>query len=58
MSVHRILKQLQLKKVCARWVPRTLTDAHKEARITVRSEPLEQHEKDVIGFFYKNSVGR
>jgi hypothetical protein len=29
-SVCRILKQLGSKKVCARSVPNTLTDAHKE----------------------------
>jgi AraC-like DNA-binding protein len=29
-SVCRIFKQLGIKKVCARWVPRMLTDAHKE----------------------------
>jgi hypothetical protein len=29
-SVCRILKQLGLKKVCARGVPSTFTDAHKE----------------------------
>ncbi|PNF20420.1 hypothetical protein B7P43_G08136, partial [Cryptotermes secundus] len=31
-SVCRIFKHLGLKRVCARWVPRMLTDAHKETR--------------------------
>jgi histone-lysine N-methyltransferase SETMAR len=43
-SVCIILKQLGLKKVCARWVPRILTDAHKENRKTVCSELLAQYE--------------
>lgn len=43
-SVCRILKVLALKKVCARWVPRMLTVAHKETRKTVCSELLEQYE--------------
>jgi hypothetical protein len=34
-SMCRILKQLGLKKVCARWVPRMLTNAYKETQNTV-----------------------
>lgn len=43
-SVCRILKTLGLRKVCSRWVPRMLTDAHKNTRKTVCSELLAQYE--------------
>ncbi|PNF30228.1 hypothetical protein B7P43_G02536 [Cryptotermes secundus] len=43
VTVCRILKELELKKVCAKRVPRMLTDNHKETRKTVHGEPLAQY---------------
>lgn len=35
-TVHKIIQnKLQYKKTCARWVPRQLTDAHKETRLQI-----------------------
>jgi hypothetical protein len=38
-SVKTIIKQhLQYSKVCARWIPRLLTDEHKSTQLQVRYE--------------------
>jgi histone-lysine N-methyltransferase SETMAR len=50
-SVCRILEQLGFSKVCARWVPRQLTDARKEIRKTICADLLTRHEDDGDEFF-------
>lgn len=56
-SVCRILKQLGLKKVCARWVPRMLTDDHKNTRQTVCRELLAQYEDGGDDFLQRIVTG-
>ena len=43
MTVHRIIsKDLQMKKICARWVPRLLTPEHKARRVECARAWLRQ----------------
>jgi histone-lysine N-methyltransferase SETMAR len=56
-SVCRILEQLGFSKVCARWVPRQLTDAHKEIRKTICADLLERHEDDGDEFLSRIVTG-
>ena len=45
-SAVNVFESLGYGKVCARWVPRKLTEAHREARVEACSELLEQHQSD------------
>ena len=45
-SVSSIVHQLGYSKVCARWVPRSLTDDHKEQRKITCTELLARYEAD------------
>jgi histone-lysine N-methyltransferase SETMAR len=45
-SVCRILNKLGYSKVCARWVPRQLTDGHKERRKAICSELVARFDAD------------
>jgi [histone H3]-lysine36 N-dimethyltransferase SETMAR len=45
-SVCNILKELGYSKVCARWVPRQLTDSHKERRKAICSKLLTRLHAD------------
>lgn len=70
-SVQTIIKDLGYSKVCARWVPRILTDRHKETRKTIAINLLHRYETEgeeflsniVTGdetwvhFFYQNPRG-
>ena len=40
------MEELGFAKVCARWVPRQLTDAHKQARLEACLKLLECHADD------------
>ena len=40
-SAIKIMDTLEYSKVCARWVPRQLTEAHKQSRVEACSELLE-----------------
>jgi histone-lysine N-methyltransferase SETMAR len=44
--VDKIIHQLGYAKVCARWVPRSLTEEHKEQRKIVFSELLARYEAE------------
>lgn len=45
-SVHDILtKHLELRKVCARWVPHLLTKAQKDTRVKIARELLTKYKK-------------
>lgn len=45
-SVHNIIQnRLQYRKVCARWVPRLLTETHKSQRVLAAVKLLERHEE-------------
>jgi len=41
-----VTKYLQYRKICARWVPRMLTDAHKAVRMGAALMFLERYERD------------
>jgi histone-lysine N-methyltransferase SETMAR len=45
-SVDKIVHQLGYSKVCARWVPRTLTEEHKEQRKVNCLELLARYEAE------------
>jgi len=46
-SVKTIIKQhLQYSKVCARWIPRFLTDEHKSTRLQVAQSLLSRYEQE------------
>ncbi|KAG8232689.1 hypothetical protein J437_LFUL011306 [Ladona fulva] len=51
-SLHSIIivNELQLRKVCARWVPRLLTDDHKQRRMEAAEHFLQlvEHEGDAL----------
>jgi hypothetical protein len=50
-SLHKIIhKDFQLKKVCARWVPRELTTEHNKNRVELRSRLLELYHKEGEAF--------
>ena len=42
----KILGELGFAKICARWVPRQLTYAHKQARLGACLKLLESHARD------------
>jgi hypothetical protein len=44
------LEQLGFSKVCERWVPQQLIDAHKEIRKTICADLLARHEDDGYEF--------
>jgi [histone H3]-lysine36 N-dimethyltransferase SETMAR len=57
-SVHTILHdQLRLSKVSARWVPRMLTDVHKQARLNICQQLLDRCADDEDGFFDRIVTG-
>jgi histone-lysine N-methyltransferase SETMAR len=45
-SVDKIIHQLGYSKVCARWVPRSLTEEHEEQRQIICSELLDRYEAE------------
>ena len=45
-----VTKHLQYRKICARWVPRMLTDAQKAARMGAALIFLERYERDGNAF--------
>ena len=46
-SVKTIIKQhLQYSKVCARWIPRLLTDEHKSTRLQMAQSLLSRYEQE------------
>ena len=45
-SAVKIMDTLGYSKVCARWVPRQLTEAHKQSRLEACSEFLEYCHSD------------
>jgi histone-lysine N-methyltransferase SETMAR len=45
-SVDKIIHQLGYSKVCARWVPRSLTEEHKQQRKAICSELLAHYEAE------------
>jgi len=46
-AVHRILtEELGMRKICAKMVPRNLTEQQRDARLSVCAELLEQVEAD------------
>jgi transposase len=45
-SVDKIIHQLRYSKVCARWVPRSLTEEHEEQRQITCSELLARYEAE------------
>ena len=46
-SVHRVLnKDLSMNKVCARWIPRLLTENEKERRVVASREFLLKNQRD------------
>jgi len=51
-TVHNIIhNKLQYKKTCARWVPRQLTDAHKETRLQISQQLKIRYSTEGEGFF-------
>jgi histone-lysine N-methyltransferase SETMAR len=49
-SVDKIIPNLGYSKVCARWVPRSLTEEHKEQRKIICSELLARYEAEGDNF--------
>jgi histone-lysine N-methyltransferase SETMAR len=46
-TVHKIVtKDLNMNKVCARWVPRLLTDENKATRVDASREFLRRYDRD------------
>lgn len=56
-SAIEIFKNLGYSKVCARWVPRALTEDHKAQRKTICSELLRRFEAEGDGFLSKIVTG-
>lgn len=56
-TVCRLIKDLGFSKVCARWVPRQLTDAHKDQRRTICSEVLGRFDDDGPDFLGRIVTG-
>ena len=52
-SVITIIHQLGYRKVCARWVPRMLTDQNKETRKTIASEHFQRFQLEGEEFLEK-----
>ena len=51
-SVQTILKKrLDLRKVCARWVPHLLTEEQKTQRLKCAWEPLKTSKAVIVGLF-------
>jgi len=46
MRLEAMVAALEYRKVCARWVPRMLTQEHKENRMQVCQDQLNQYEAD------------
>ena len=45
-SVLKILRErLELRKICARWVPHLLTDEQKQSRVRLASQVIEKYDK-------------
>jgi len=56
-SVKTFIKQyLQYLKVCARWIPRLLTDEHKSTRLQVAQTLLSQYKQEGDFFFLDSTV--
>lgn len=49
-SADTLVHQLEYSKVCSRWVPRRLTDDHKDQRRTICAELLARYEADGDNF--------
>lgn len=57
-SLHRIISDdLHLSKVCARWVPRLLSDHHKEQRVDAALQFLQFFEDEGDGLFDRIVTG-
>lgn len=56
-SVMTIIQQLGYSKICARWVPRMLTDQNKETRKTIASELLQRFNLEGEEFLGKIVTG-
>jgi hypothetical protein len=50
-SVNKIIHQLGYSKVCARWVPQSLTEEHKGQRKIICSVLLARYESEGDNFF-------
>lgn len=57
-TLHRIISgDLRLSKVCARWVPRLLSDQHKEQRVDAALQFLQFFEDEGEGLFDRIVTG-
>jgi histone-lysine N-methyltransferase SETMAR len=56
-AVESIINNLGYSKVCARWVPRMLTDVHKAERKRISSELLQQYEQPGDNFLSRIITG-
>jgi histone-lysine N-methyltransferase SETMAR len=56
-SVNKIIHKLGYSKVCARWVPRSLTENYKEQRKIMCSEFLAGYEAEGDGFLVHHCHG-
>jgi len=52
-----VTEHVQYRKICARWVPRMLTDAHKVARMGSALMFLERYERDGNAFLDQTVTG-
>jgi len=55
--VHHINETLNYRKICARWVPRKLTDPMKEHRKTVAQELLNRYHLEGDDFLQNIATG-
>ncbi len=57
-SIHTILtRELEMRKVSARWVPRLLTNAHREARMSAALELLSRYHEEGEDFLSRIVTG-
>ena len=56
-SVDKIIQQLGYSKVCVRWVPRSLTERHKQQRKAICLELLARYEVECDDFLYTIVMG-
>ena len=55
-SLNMLVEDLQLSNVCARWVPRLLSDAHKQRRLTAAQSFLQLFKDEGEADVYKRQV--
>jgi len=55
--VGHIIGVLGLRKLCARWVPRMLSDEMNAERVRISQELLEHFEKEAVDFLTKIITG-